>query len=179
MGCFCSGFINSPTSTVPIFTCFSELGIAPGTARLPPRLLRLLLRPPTSTVSGGCRWKASSSPQISTPRFYRSKVSNPTFTLPETNSSPLKIGVPKRKLVFQPSIFTCDLLVSGRVYSLTHVKSRSNLCNCTTWNDKRIEAVTTENPWQISKVFCGMCSLQSSKVYRSSSCQDLRIYSPQ
>ena len=27
------------------------------------------------------------------------------ITLPETNSSPLKIGHPKRKLVFQPSIF--------------------------------------------------------------------------
>ena len=29
------------------------------------------------------------------------------FTPPETNSSPLKIGHPKRKLVFQPSIFRC------------------------------------------------------------------------
>ncbi len=29
------------------------------------------------------------------------------FTLPETNSSPLKIGHPKRKVVFQPSIFRC------------------------------------------------------------------------
>ena len=27
------------------------------------------------------------------------------YTLPETNSSHLKIGHPKRKLVFQPSIF--------------------------------------------------------------------------
>ena len=26
-------------------------------------------------------------------------------TLPETNSSPLKIGLPNRKAVFQPSIF--------------------------------------------------------------------------
>ena len=31
-----------------------------------------------------------------------------THTLPETNSSPLKIGHPKRKLVFQPSIFRCE-----------------------------------------------------------------------
>ena len=30
-----------------------------------------------------------------------------SFTLPETNSSPLKMGHPKRKLVFQPSIFRC------------------------------------------------------------------------
>ena len=164
----------SPTSTVPIFTCFSELGIAPGTARLPPRLLRLLLRPPTSTVSGGCRWKASSSPQISTPIFYPSKVSNPIFTLPETNIA-LKIGVPKRKLIFQPSIFTCDLLVSGRVYSLTHVKSMWNLCNCTTWNDKRIEAVTTENPWQISKVFGGMRQARS-KAPKSTGHRVVRIY---
>ena len=29
--------------------------------------------------------------------------------------SPLKIGHPKRKLVFQPSIFRCELLVSGSV----------------------------------------------------------------
>ena len=28
-------------------------------------------------------------------------------TLPETNGSPLKIGFPKRKVVFQPSIFRC------------------------------------------------------------------------
>ena len=28
-------------------------------------------------------------------------------TLPETNSSPLKIGLPKRKIIFQPSIFRC------------------------------------------------------------------------
>ena len=34
------------------------------------------------------------------------------FTLPETNSSPLKIGHPKRKLVFQPSI-SGAMLVSG------------------------------------------------------------------
>ena len=27
------------------------------------------------------------------------------YTLPETNSSPLKIGHPNRKVVFQPSIF--------------------------------------------------------------------------
>ena len=28
-------------------------------------------------------------------------------TLPETNSSPLKMGLPNRKVVFQPSIFGC------------------------------------------------------------------------
>ena len=39
----------------------------------------------------------------------------PIYTLPETNSSHRKIGLRKRKLVFQPSIFRCELLVSGRV----------------------------------------------------------------
>ena len=39
------------------------------------------------------------------------------ITLPETNSSHLKIGHPKRKLVFQTSIFRCELLVLGRVYA--------------------------------------------------------------
>ena len=31
------------------------------------------------------------------------------YTLPETNSSPLKTGHPKRKLIFQPSIFRGEL----------------------------------------------------------------------
>ena len=38
------------------------------------------------------------------------------YTLPETNSSHLKIGHPKRKRVFQPSIFRGKLLVSGKVF---------------------------------------------------------------
>ena len=38
-----------------------------------------------------------------------------SFTLPETNSSPLKIGLPNRKIVFQPSISRGKQLVSGRV----------------------------------------------------------------
>ncbi len=33
---------------------------------------------------------------------------NGLYTLPETNSSPLKIGLPNRKVVFQPSIFRCE-----------------------------------------------------------------------
>ena len=32
----------------------------------------------------------------------------PSPTLPETNTLHLKIGHPKRKLVFQPSIFRCE-----------------------------------------------------------------------
>ena len=43
-----------------------------------------------------------------------SKPQSP-ITLPETNSSPLKLGHPKRQFIFQPSIFRDELLVSGRV----------------------------------------------------------------
>ena len=42
------------------------------------------------------------------------------YTLPETNSSSLKIGFPNRKVVFQPYIFRGELLVSGRV--INHYK---------------------------------------------------------
>ena len=38
------------------------------------------------------------------------------ITLPESNSSPLKTCHPKKKLVFQPSTFRGELLVSFRVY---------------------------------------------------------------
>ena len=34
-------------------------------------------------------------------------------TPPATNSSHLKIGLSKRKVIFQPSIFRCELLVQG------------------------------------------------------------------
>ncbi len=47
-------------------------------------------------------------------------------TLPETNSSPLKIGLPKRKVVFQPSIFRCYVSFREGIYSLIIV-SRSHL----------------------------------------------------
>ena len=39
---------------------------------------------------------------------------DPRYALPETNSSP-KLGHPKRKFIFQPSILRGELLVSGRV----------------------------------------------------------------
>ncbi len=54
-------------------------------------------------------------------------------TLPETNSSPLKIGHPKRKLAFPSSIFRCELLVSGRVFLLSPQMSAQEShdeCNC-------------------------------------------------
>ena len=46
------------------------------------------------------------------------------YVFPETNSSPLKIGHPKRKLVFQPSIFRCKLLVLGRVTHSTRKNAK-------------------------------------------------------
>ena len=42
------------------------------------------------------------------------------ITLPETNSLHLKISHPKRKVIFQPSIFGSALLVSVRVVLLLH-----------------------------------------------------------
>ena len=35
------------------------------------------------------------------------------FPIPKTNSSPLKIKHPKRKVVFQPSIFRCHVSFRG------------------------------------------------------------------
>ena len=49
-------------------------------------------------------------------------------TLPETNSSHLKIGLSKRKVIFQPSIFRCKLLVQGGEFpSLTYMKNNDML----------------------------------------------------
>ena len=41
------------------------------------------------------------------------------LTLPETNSSPLKIGLPNRKVVFQPSIFRCYVSFSQGIVRCT------------------------------------------------------------
>ena len=48
-------------------------------------------------------------------------------TLPKKGKSPLKISLPKRKFIFQPSIFRCKLLVSGRVI-LTSIMGYSDSC---------------------------------------------------
>ena len=50
-------------------------------------------------------WRASSSPLFLPKKSFRYQRNS--ITLPETNNSHLKIGHPKRKLVFQPSIFRC------------------------------------------------------------------------
>ena len=51
------------------------------------------------------------------------------FTLPETNSSPPKIGHTKRVIVFQPSIFRC-MLVSGRVKYQTVFAREQEIVSC-------------------------------------------------
>ena len=51
-------------------------------------------------------------------------------TLPKTNSSPLKIGFPNRKLVFQPS-----MLVSGRVFIM-----KGGVGEEITWATKKIRS---------------------------------------
>ena len=64
----------------------------------------------------GSNWEPVDSSRFSTEMYAQQKTNmeiktwwfahtHHQFTLPETNSSPLKIGHPKRKLVFQPSIF--------------------------------------------------------------------------
>ncbi len=50
-------------------------------------------------------WKHPYKKSCTTSRVFEQNLAN---TLPKTNSSPLKIGHPKRKLVFQPSIFRCE-----------------------------------------------------------------------
>ena len=62
------------------------------------------------------------------PHFW--EVFSSYSTLPESNSSPLKIGHPKRKFLFQPSIFGCfgrgTIIKVGVNSALT-----SNMRNCT------------------------------------------------
>ena len=48
----------------------------------------------------------------------------------QTNSSHLKIGLPNRKVVFQPTIFRGELLVSGRVAHMLHANEISTYMNC-------------------------------------------------
>ena len=46
-----------------------------------------------------------------------------TITLPETNVAPWKMVISNRNLLFQRSIFTCELLVLGRVNDVFHHKT--------------------------------------------------------
>ena len=64
-------------------------------------------------------WERSHIPYQST--FEDNSPSFPQVgyvTLPKTKSSPLKIDLPTRKVIFQPSIFGAKMLVSGRVIFL-------------------------------------------------------------
>ncbi len=80
--------------------------------------------------SSACRWQRlrpkSSWPQRCKASWKTEERPGFSATLPKTNSSPLKIGHPKRKLRFQPSIFRCELLVSGRVIFLREANFRLN-----------------------------------------------------
>ena len=44
---------------------------------------------------------------------------------PKTNSSPLKMSLPKRKVVLQPPLFRGNSLVSGRVYGMEGLQYNS------------------------------------------------------
>ncbi len=64
----------------------------------------------------GTKRRVTSRCALDVAMCFRSKKckDNLDVTLPETNSSHLKMGHPKRKVVFQPSIFRCKLAVSFR-----------------------------------------------------------------
>ena len=70
-----------------------------------------------------CIWRPRKETQIEAARW--GPCDGHRYTLPETNSSHLKIGHPKRKLVTsiptKPSIFRGELLVSGRVHQYLHL----------------------------------------------------------
>ena len=71
----------------------------------PPQFQQLSWAPPPTTCTNATSvWKSQTQWLKGT-------------TLPETNSSSshLKLDHPKRKFIFQPSNFRCELLVSGRV----------------------------------------------------------------
>ena len=75
-------------------------------------------------------------------------------TLPETNSSSLQMGHPKRTFIFQPSIFRGDLFVPGSVYMLSNHIPRRFLIYV------REVCVCGDMPWEVKvehlliKSFC-------------------------
>ena len=83
-----------------------------------------------SVVARCCSWSSSSSTACCAQKlsaWRENKITEKTtswsgkwfsakVTLPKTNSSPLKTMFSNRNLLFQGSIFRCELLVSGRVF---------------------------------------------------------------
>ena len=68
-------------------------------------------------------------------------------TLPETNSSPLKIFHPKRRLVFQPSIFRCELAASfreGKYHDISNPPQLQGLSSSDVW------ILRHSHPWEFS-----------------------------
>ena len=58
--------------------------------------------------------------------YFDDLLINDIHSLKLTASFPLKIGHPKRNLVFQSSMFRCELLLSGRVFPTTYNGSVSS-----------------------------------------------------
>ena len=71
----------------------------------------------------------------------------------ETNSSPLKIDHPKSKLIFQPSIFRWELLVSGSVYIYMYIfgcppfEKASVKWRFSIWDPRTTKNVTKSGWW--------------------------------
>ena len=74
-------------------------------------------------------------------------------TLPETNSSPLKMGHPKRKLVFQPSIFRGYVSFREGRMEIGEAKSKFYPNLIQTW--QRINAKSDVFLWLVSTPFKG------------------------
>ena len=74
-------------------------------------------------------------------------------TLPETNSSPLKMGHPKRKLVFQPSIFRDYVSFREGRMEIGEAKSKFYPNLIQTW--QRINAKSDVFLWLVSTPFKG------------------------
>ena len=60
---------------------------------------------------------------LGAPSFHESASSKPKNTALKFNSSPLKIGKPKRKLIFQPSFFRGELFNFGGVVVFVNLQS--------------------------------------------------------
>ena len=102
-----------------------------------PKLIIFIPRiyPPNS----GCQWQMKGKEGIPIKKS----------TLPETNSSSLKIGLPKRKVIFQPTIFR-GYVSFGRVIVLvvTGMGDRSNVYCGNKWKVNNIvEPIKYHNIW--------------------------------
>ncbi len=83
------------------------------------------------------------------------------ITLPETNSSPLKISLPKRKWVFQRSICRCELFfIFGEGVHISKISWCFTIVENPGCNEKEQQPVTCDTPhgwwWKTCGIkFCG------------------------